>query len=488
LPGRGEDAIIAGEQRTNARPNGVGERVRPGIAREKGQRKMVKDKLFYRTLLAIAIPTALQGLVSLSVNMLDNIMVGSLGDVSLASVSLANQITVMLSYFVKGVSGGAAALVAQYWGKKDIPHVKQVFSVAFQICFYITALLCAVLWLFPRHAMQIFSSDPAVLEIGAQYVRILCFSYLFSCVSELLIMMLRCVEVVRIGLVVSGVSLFSNLFFNYALIFGHFGFPRLETRGAALATTLSRFIELLIVLFYVFRVDRRLRLRVRELWCADRKMVRDYLHYGLPVMLGDVQWGFVGFLKNAMIGHMGVLMTASNSIAETVFSLFYVFITGLSSGACVLVGKLVGEGEHGKVREASGTIQILFIGTGLVVCAAMFFSSPFIPLLYGISAEARALSSQFIAMNAFMSIGTCYHAACFTGINRGAGDGLFVMKVDMICGWLVVLPLVFLSGFVLHAPLPAVYVCTRIDQCFKWLIAFIRLRGNRWIHDVTRAG
>lgn len=449
---------------------------------------MIKDKLFYRTLLAIAIPTALQGLVSLGVNMLDNIMVGSLGDVALASVSLANQVTVMLNYFVKGVSGGAAALVAQYWGKKDTARVKQVFSVAFQLSLYVTVLLCAAIFFFPQGAMRIFSDDPAVLQMGAQYIRILCISYLFSCVSELLIMMLRCVEVVRIGLVVSFVSLFSNLFFNYALIFGRFGFPRLETRGAALATILSRFIELIIVLIYVFGIDRRLRLRVRELWCADRQMVMDYIRYGLPVMLGDVQWGFVGFLKNAMIGHMGVLMTASHSIVETVFSLFYVFITGLSSGACVIIGKLVGEGDRGKVREASSTIQLLFAGTGLIVCAAMFLTSPLFPRLYGISDEARALASQFIAINAVLSIGTCYHAACFTGINRGAGDGLFVMKIDMLCGWLVVLPLVFLSGFVLHAPLQAVYTCTRIDQSFKWLIALIRLRGNRWIHDVTRSG
>lgn len=447
---------------------------------------MVKDRQFYRALLAIAIPTALQGLVSLSVNMLDNIMVGSLGDAALASVSLANQVTVLLSYFVKGVSGGAASLVPQYWGRKDIRRVKQVFSVAFQICFYLTVLVCAAIYLFPHAVMRIFSSDPGVLEMGAQYIRILCVSYLFSCVSELLIMMLRGVEVVRIGLAVSGISLVSNLFFNYALIFGRLGFPRLETRGAALATVLSRLIELLAVLFYVFRLDQRLRLRARELWCADRQMAGDYLRYGLPVMFGDVQWGFVGFFKNAMIGHLGVLMAAANSITETVFSLFYVFIVGLSSGACVQIGKLVGEGDRSKVREAAKTIQVLFFGAGLIVCAAMFLSSSWIPRLYGVSEEARALSAQFIAMYAVMSVGTCYHAACFTGINRGAGDGLFVMKVDVICGWLVVLPAVFLSGFVFHAPLPAVYLCTRIDQCFKWLIALFRLRGDRWIHDVTR--
>lgn len=451
-----------------------------------GSTVLIRDGRFYWALLAIAVPTAVQGFISLGVNMLDNIMVGSLGDVTLAAVSLANQVTLLLNGFTRGVAGGAAVLISQYWGKDDRIRIKQVMSAALQICVGVNLLCAAGIVLFPEQVMHIFSSDPSAVQEGAGYIRILAVSYVFSSVSETMIAMLRCVEAARLGMMTSGMTLFTNLILNYALIFGKFGLPRLGAPGAALATDISRALEMGVVLFYVFVVDKRLRLRWLELWSAGREMFRDYFRFGTPVLLGDFQWALVGFVKNALLGHMGVLMVAANSIAETVFSLFYVFITGLSNGACVLVGKSVGAGDHVEARKRSNTIQILFAAVGLLVCASVYSVRYLAPSFYQVSAQAKALASQFIALNAWISIGTCYHAACFTGINRGAGDGRFVMQVDLLCGWLVVIPAVWLSGFVLKAPLPVVYVCTRIDQCFKWIIALIRLRGDKWIHNVTR--
>lgn len=447
---------------------------------------MIRDKNFYKLLLAVAIPTALQGFISLGVNMLDNIMVGALGDVVLAAVALANQVTVLLTYFIRGISGGSAVLISQYWGRGDIRRIKQVISVSFQFAFYLTVLLSLCIYFFPDFVMRLFTSDPEVIQQGIYYLRILCFSYMLSCISEIMIAMLRCVEVVRIGLVTPFISLFTNLILNYALIFGHWGLPRMEIRGAALATVLSRAIEFVIVFYYVFKIDRRLKMRVRELWSANTQIFRDFVRYGLPIVFGDVQWGLSGVVKNALLGHMGVLMVAANSIADTTFSLFYVFVTGLSSGACVLIGKLVGAGDYKKTRESANTIQLLFLGLGLILCTLLFSVRHIVPQFYQVTPEARALATQFIGIIAIISIGTCYHAACFTGINRGAGDGKFVMKVDMICGWLITLPITYLAGFVLHAPLWVVYICVRIDQCFKWVIALIRLRGDRWIHNVTR--
>ena len=179
-------------------------------------------------------------------------------------------------------------------------------------------------------------------------------------------------------------------------------------------------------------------------------------------------------------------MVAANSIVDVILSLALIFTNGLASGACVLVGKSVGEGDYQKTRSYSATIQFLFTVIGLGVCALVFFTRQIPPQFYNVSEETKVLASQFLAIGAFTHLGTCYHMACFTGINRGAGDGKFVMKVDMICGWLVVIPLTFLAGFVFRLPLPAVYLCTRIDQTFKWLIAMIRLKGNKWIHNVTQ--
>ena len=434
----------------------------------------------------IAIPVALQSLLSVGVNMADNIMVGNLGETNLSGVAMANQFSLYISFFVRGLTGGAALLLSQYWGKKDFGKIKLIFAIVLRIAFLVGISATAVLALFPSQAMHIFSNDADIIREGAKYLQIVCFSYIFYVISDTFVGMLRCVEVVRITLIITIVSLFTNITFNYILIFGKFGFPVLGIRGAAIATVLARMIELAITLTYVLKVDKRLQVRFKELFGWDRLLVKDFAKYGLPVLIGDLQWGLVSTLRATVIGRLGKEMVSANSIAEVVMSLGFAFTTGLAAAACVAIGKTVGAGEYKKTREYSNTIQILFLGAGVFIAAFVFFTRGIPPSFYNISEETRLLTKQFLAIGALSMIGTAYHASCFVGINRGAGDSKFVFKVDMIFGWLIVLPATFLSGLVFGAPLWVVYFCSRIDQFFKWIIAFFRLRGDRWIRNVTR--
>jgi len=212
-------------------------------------------------------------------------------------------------------------------------------------------------------------------------------------------------------------------------------------------------------------------------------------------MAGDTQWGLVGFFKAIIIGRLPQEMMSANGIAEIIMSLAGIFTVGLGSAACVIIGKTVGAKEYEKTRKYSNTLQILFASFGVIMCTVLFFAKTPLISLYaivspntsgGFPEETIKLAKTFISIGAFTLIGTFYHATCFTGINRGAGDGKFVFKVDMICGWLVVLPMTYLSARVFGFPLPLVFLSARIDQCFKWIIAFFRLRGNKWIRNVTR--
>ena len=283
-------------------------------------------------------------------------------------------------------------------------------------------------------------------------------------------------------------TLFINVGLNYVLIFGHLGFPALGVRGAAIATLVARIAEVCVVWLYTFRIQKKLEIRPRDLLCIDRMLGRDYARYGLPVGLTDMQWSLIGMLKAAIIGQMGASFMAANSIANNMATLGTLFTSALAGGACVVVGKAVGRGDYDTAREYSKTIQLLFFLIGLVMAALVFLLRVPFTRLYGSSAdpEVFSLATTMIAILAVTLIGTCYHASCFVGINRGAGDSRFVAMVDMICGWLVVLPATLLAAFVFHWPLPVVFLCTRIDQCFKWIIAFIRLRGDKWIRNVTR--
>jgi len=447
---------------------------------------MVKDKAFYKTLFLVALPAAFQSLISLGVNMLDNIMVGTLGDVTLASVSLANQATALLGFIINGLAGGSAVLVSQYWGKKDLVHIRQTFGVILRFAFCVIMTVSALMFLFPQGAMRIFTTDQAMIEEGAKYVRIVCLSYIFYGLANSIITMLRWIEVIKVGMMISSISFFTNLIFNYVLIFGKLGLPAMGIRGAALATVLARIIEFGIAAYYLFVKEKVLRMRIKDVFIRNKEMFRDFVKHSLPIVLGDLQWGIVGTVKVMMIGRLGVTMTSANAIADVVLSLAMIFTNGLAQGAMVVIGKTVGAKEYDKTRQYSNTIQIMFAIMGVCAGLLVIAISPFPPMLYNVSAETKALATTMLVIGGFTHMGTCYHASCFVGINRGSGDGRFVAKVDIICGWLVVLPLTFLAGFVFKLPLAWVYFFTRVDQSFKWIIAFLRLRGDKWIRNVTR--
>lgn len=451
-------------------------------------RIMVKEKTFYKTLLTLALPVAFQSLISIGVNMSDNLMVGGLGQIKFSGVATANMVTVFLMFFIRGVSGGASLMISQYWGKKDIERIRSIFGIIFQICTVFTTAAALLIYFFPGDVMSIFTNNAEVIAAGTPFIRVVCFSYILFCITDSMISMLRCVEVVKISLVISVVTFFMNLLFNYLLIYGKFGFPALGIVGSAISTVIARAIELVIVLIYVFLMEKRVRLKVKDLFRVDGLLYKDFFRYGVPIVAGDLQWGLVGTFKSMIIGRLGPTMISANSITDLVLSLGAIFTSGLSNAACVIIGKTVGVSDYKKTREYSGTIQILFVAVGVIMMAIVFLTRPFALSFYStFPAETLQTANTMLAIGAITMLGTTYHAACFTGINRGAGDSRFVFKVDMICGWLIVLPLTFLVAFVLGWPLPIVFLFTRIDQCFKWLIALIRLRGNKWIHNVTRS-
>lgn len=455
---------------------------------------MIRDREFYKTILRISLPAAFQALVSFLVVVADDVMVSLLPNatVAQAAVSQVNSITAFYTATLGGLVSGSAVLIAQYWGKKDMVRIRRIFTSVLWICALVALLFVAAAKLLPEAVVGIVidRAETDVVALALEYFAIVCFSYLPYAVTTALIGMLRSIEVVRITLVTTVAAFFVNIGLNYILIFGKLGMPAMGVRGAAVATLATRIVEMAIVWVFTFKIQKKLEIKPRDLLSIDRTLTGDYCKYGLPVGLTDMQWALIGMLKAAIIGQMGAAFMAANNIATSMANLGTMFTFALAGGACVVVGKAVGKGDYDTAKEYSKTIQIMFLCIGLFMAGLVFLLRVPFTRMYGSSAnpEVFELSTQMIALLAITLIGTSYHASCFVGINRGAGDSRFVMIVDMICGWLVVLPATLLAAFVFHAPLPIVFLCTRIDQCFKWLIAFIRLRGDKWIKNVTRDG
>ena len=453
---------------------------------------MVRDREFYMTMLRIALPIALQSFLSFLVVIADDIMVSSTshGLFAQAAVAQVNSITALFTATMTGLIAGSSVLIAQYWGRKDMERIKRIFAVVMWICIIVSLAVVALMKLFPETIVGIVinRNDIQITDLALEYLAIICFSYVPFAISTALVGMLRTIEVVKITMYAALHTLVVNIGLNYILIFGKLGFPALGVRGAAIATLLARISEMILVGLYAFYIQKEIELKPRDFLVIDRTMLKDYSFYGLPVGITDAQWALIGMLKAAIIGQLGGVFMAANSIANSMANLGTLFTFGLAGGAAVVVGKAVGRGDYQTAREYSKTIQIMFFGVGLVMAGLVFLLRvPFVSL-YGSSSnpEVYGLSVQLIAILAVTMIGTTYHASCFVGINRGAGDSRFVAMVDMICGWVVVLPLTLLAAFVWNLPLPMVFLATRIDQCFKWIIAFFRLRGNKWIKNVTR--
>ena len=445
-----------------------------------------KDKNFYKTLVLLAIPVALQNLITFAVGFADNLMVSTLGDSAVSGVYMGNQIQTFLQLFTAGIEGSILVLATQYWGKNDTASIKKIIAVGLQFAMLFGILITAVCAIIPKNIISLFTNEASVIEMGASYLRIVCFSYVFFCITQSLIASMRSVEVARIGLFVSTVSLVSNVSLNYALIFGKFGLPKMGIEGAALATVISRVIECAFMVFYVLVVDKKLKLKISDFLHSDRLIRRDFIKYGLPLIAGQAVWSINMMANSAILGRFSKEVITAVSVANTMNSLAYVTMNGMSSAVGIITGKTVGAGKYELMKEYAKTVQIMFFILGLLTGGMIFLlKDPFIALYKGITAGASAYSAQFITVLSVTFIGTCYQAAGLFGLVKSGGDIGFVFKNDTIFVFCVVLPSAILASF-LGAPAWVVFACLKCDQILKCFVAIVKVNKFNWIKNLTR--
>lgn len=446
-----------------------------------------KDRSFYKNLIKLAIPVALQNLITFAVGFADNLMVSKLGDSAVSGVYMGNQIQTFLQVFTVGIEGSILVLATQYWGKKDKSSIKKIVAVGLQFAVIFGLLLTAACAVFPSNIISLFTNEASVIESGASYLRIVCFSYVFFCVTQSLIASMRSVEVVRIGLFVSSVSLFVNVGLNYVLIFGKFGLPRMGINGAAAATLISRAVECAVMVIYVSKIDKRLELRLRDAFQTEKELRRDFIRYGLPIIAGQAVWSINMMANSAILGRFSEEVITAVSVANTMNTLAYVTMNGLSSAVGIITGKTVGAGQKELMKEYAKTVQIIFLSLGLVTGLAVFLlKNPFIGMYKGITAEAAEYSAQFISVLSVTLIGTCYQAACLFGLVKSGGDVTFVFKNDAFFVFLVVIPSALIASFI-GAPAWVVFACLKCDQIFKCFVAAFKINRYDWMKNLTKS-
>lgn len=444
-----------------------------------------KDRSFYRSLILLAVPISLQNLVTFAVNFADNVMIGSLGDDAISGVYVGGQLQSVVQMFVGGIEGAILILAAQYWGRKDRDSIRKVVSIGVKFALGVGLFTTLVAVLFPQWVIRIFTTESGVIREGAAYVQIVGFTYLFFSVSQVMIAAMRSVETARIGLYISCMALVVNVCLNYVFIFGHLGFPAMGVRGAAVATLISRIMEMCVSIGYVFFVDKKLRFGWRDLLHTDGQLLQDFVRYGLPIIGGQVVWAVNSLANTKILGYYSAGVIAAASITGMLHNLVYVWMNGMSSAVGIITGKTVGAGQYEKMKEYSKTVQMIFLFVGLISGAAVFlFRDGFISL-YNASPEAQEYSRQFINVISVTIIGTCYQAACLFGLVKSGGDISFVFKNDTIFVFLVVIPASLIAMW-LGAPPWVVFACLKCDQILKCFVAIVKINRYNWMKNLTR--
>lgn len=457
-----------------------------GRGRDDYGRRIYSSKVFYHWFFTLALSIALQNLLTYGVNLTDNLMLGAYQENALSAAALCNQVQFLLQMLVMGAGDGILALGTQYWGKGQTEPVTHIIGIALRVSLAIVTVIFLAVLIVPGQILGLLTSEQVIIYEGIKYFQIVCFTYPIFALTNVLAVSLRSVGVVKIGYLISGSTLCINLGLNYCLIYGNLGFAELGIRGAAIATLVSRTVELIILTFYFRRKHSGLSLTLQTLLHPDRRYYPVYIKTAIPVLFNQLQWGLAQMVQTAVLGHLGRAAITANSIAVLVFQVLSVVVYGAAGAAAIIVGKTIGEGRQGQLKQLVSILQKLFLVLGVISGALILGVREIILTFYQISAESQVLTRQFITILAITTIGTSYQMACDTGIIKGGGDTLFGAKLNFFSMWGIVVPLSCIAAFYLRLTPPVVFFLLKWDQIYKCIPVAIHLYRWRWVRTLTR--
>ena len=449
---------------------------------------MINQKHFYRRLLTLAFPIALQSLMLALVAACDALMLGRLGEFAqeqMTAVSLATQIQFVQNMFIGAIIGAGAILGAQYFGKHDLHTIQLLFNIMLRFSGLVSVLFFLACEIIPGPLMRIFTHDEVLVDIGAGYLRIAGWSYLMAGVSECYLMVMKFTDHMLASALTSSFAVVLNIVLNAVFIFGYGSIPMMEANGAALATTLSRAAQL-VVCFALARQEGYLRPAWREFMDVDYGLSADFRKQCLPLLGGSLFWG-VGFTSyTAIIGHMGSDAAAANSIAAVIRDLICCVCNGIGSAAAIMVGNEFGAGKLETGKAYGLKLKNVSWVIGFLSMALVWAVTPLTMNLVRLTDEARSyLTGMMVIMGVYM-IGRCVNTVTINGVLDGGGDTIFDMYSLAVSMWGVAIPLALLGAFVFHWPVLMVYACTCVDEVGKIPWVMYRVRKYKWVQDLTR--
>lgn len=445
----------------------------------------MKDR-FYSQIIKLVVPIVIQNLLSAAVNSADVVMLNYVGQSSISAVSLASNYASVLFMVYYGLGTGATLLCAQYWGKKELQPIRVIEGIAMRFSLLITLFFSGFALFAPEWMMKIFTTDTELIQIGAGYLRVMSITYLCWSIIEVYLAVLRSIGKVTISMVLNIIAFSLNIFLNAVFIFGLFGAPRLGATGVAIATAISRVVELIGCIFVSCIFSKDLRLNPAYMFIRNKLLLKDFIKLSLPALGNDISWSVAFSMYSVILGHLGSDAVAANSLVVVVRNFGTVLCFGTASAGGILLGNVMGEGDMQRAKEYASKLLKLTVITGAIGGVLILIATPFVLRFASLSETAMHYLKYMLLINTYYVMGAAVNTTLIAGVFRAGGDTRFGLICDTVDMWCYAVPLGFIAAFALKLPVLAVYFLLCTDEFVKWPWVIKRYRSGKWLQNITR--
>ncbi|SCG84469.1 putative transporter yisQ [Proteiniborus sp. DW1] len=447
--------------------------------------RLFRDSEFYRILFTIALPIVIQNLIASSLNMLDTVMIGRVGETEIAAVGIANQLFFFFTILIMGFYSGANIFISQFWGNKDETNIKRMLGLSLSIGTLISLIFTFIALVIPEAIIKIFNKDTNVVKLGSDYLRIVGLSYIFTAVTLAYSSALRSIRKTILPMIVSVVALTINALFNYMLIFGNFGMPEMGVNGAALATLIARIAETVLLIICVYIGKGTLAAGFRDMLSFDRTYVVKSFKTILPVVFNEICWGLGAVVYSVAYGRIGTQAIASVQITSTISNLYMVLVFGIANASAVMVGNLIGAGEEEKGKDYAYRLSALGVITGVFIAITIAVTARGMLNIFKVSDTVVHDSLMILYITAVIMVMRVLNIILIVGVLRGGGDAKYSLKLEAFTMWAIGVPLSFIGAIFLKLPVYWVVALLTAEEMVKCFFAVKRLISDKWINRVV---
>ena len=434
----------------------------------------------------LLVPMALKELIAAFINLLDTVMLGSLGTDVIAAVGIGNQWFFVFAVMTFGMCGGAGVFAAQYWGAKDEANMRKVLGINLMLVTILSSVFMTLSLVAPQSIIKMFRSDPMVVKYGVDYLRVVCFSYILSGITSAYDMSLCCSEKANVSFIARFIGLVVNIVMNWALIYGHLGFSAMGIKGAAIATIIARGSELGFILVVVYKKKLLQAASFLDLFVLPKGMLRKYFKAALPVTLNECAWALGTVSYSWVFSQVSTEALVVITIVQNIERLLLVFFHGGGNAAGILIGKLVGAGDTENAFVVSKRLCILNTVFSIIVSGAFILFRPLVLIPYSITPEIYNMTLRILFLTALIMTVKSLTFYFIVGVFRNGGDTKFAAAIDISSMWLIGVPLVLISGLVLKLPLEIIYLFMMSEEVAKLVLSIWRFKSKKWIRNLVK--